>query len=304
MINESGERVRHQSFTPFGEVYDEVGAGLRTVYAGHRRNEESGLYHMQARWYDAAAGRFLSVDPLVRSAAEPQSANAYSYMENNPLNGVDSTGMSPDWQGSSGRPGGGGHFGSFDAQENRNRTARNKVRIDRKAKELGLEPEQVVKVAELLLAGISVSTLQTVVDPPSLTTGLSLGFDLTSFTSESVAPTAEDAEAAGELILLLDEIPQITLMSERSERLVAESASDGSSGAAKGLAIIVASELTILRNSSLQNTLRDKLGLPRLNRNRFRMLGDHDSLRAPGVSRNLTALKKEVAIVRRRGGLD
>jgi len=47
---------------------------------------------MQARWYDPGSGRFLSVDPLIRSAATPQSANPYSYTENNPVNGVDPTG--------------------------------------------------------------------------------------------------------------------------------------------------------------------------------------------------------------------
>ena len=47
---------------------------------------------MQARWYDPGSGGFLSVDPVVRSIGNPQSANAYSYIENNPVNGVDPTG--------------------------------------------------------------------------------------------------------------------------------------------------------------------------------------------------------------------
>ena len=51
------------------------------------------MFYMQARWYDSGSGRFLSIDPLIRSAATPQSANPYSYTENNPVNGVDPTGM-------------------------------------------------------------------------------------------------------------------------------------------------------------------------------------------------------------------
>jgi hypothetical protein len=51
------------------------------------------MFYMQARWYDPGSGRFLSVDPLVRSAATPQSANPYSYAENNPVNGTDPTGQ-------------------------------------------------------------------------------------------------------------------------------------------------------------------------------------------------------------------
>ena len=104
MLDDEGNRVRHQVFTPFGRVHDEVGAGLRTYYAGHRRDEASGMFYMQARWFDPGSGRFLSVDPLIRTAAVPQSANPYSYIENNPVNGVDPSGAVPlGWSGPSGR---------------------------------------------------------------------------------------------------------------------------------------------------------------------------------------------------------
>jgi len=93
LIDQSGNRVRHQVFTPFGRIHAEEGPGLRTFYAGHRRNDDTGMFYMQARWYDPGAGRFLSIDPLIRSTAVPQSANPYSYTENNPVNGADPTGM-------------------------------------------------------------------------------------------------------------------------------------------------------------------------------------------------------------------
>lgn len=48
---------------------------------------------MQARWYDPGAGTFLSVDPVVANAFDPQSLNAYAYARNNPVNVVDPTGM-------------------------------------------------------------------------------------------------------------------------------------------------------------------------------------------------------------------
>jgi len=66
---------------------------MRTFYAGHRRDDESGMFYMKARWYDPGAGRFMSVDPLVRDATNPQSMNPYSYTENNPVNGIDPTGQ-------------------------------------------------------------------------------------------------------------------------------------------------------------------------------------------------------------------
>ncbi|HEB88932.1 MAG TPA: hypothetical protein ENI85_05115 [Deltaproteobacteria bacterium] len=104
MLDEEGGRLRHQTFTPFGRVHGETGIGLRTWFAGHRRDDRSGLIYMKSRWYDPASGRFLSIDPLVRSAFHPQSTNGYSYVENNPVNQTDSSGMSLDWPGPSGRP--------------------------------------------------------------------------------------------------------------------------------------------------------------------------------------------------------
>ena len=63
------------------------------------------MFYMQARWFDPGSGRFLSVDPLIRSEAIPQSSNAYSYAENNPVNGVDPNGTQCfGCQGPSGRP--------------------------------------------------------------------------------------------------------------------------------------------------------------------------------------------------------
>ena len=92
LVDESGNRVRHQVFTPFGGMHAETGANFRTFYAGHRRDEDSGMYYMQARWYDPGSGRFLSTDPMIRTTLVPQSVNPYSYAENNPVNGVDPTG--------------------------------------------------------------------------------------------------------------------------------------------------------------------------------------------------------------------
>jgi len=99
LLDGSGDRVRHTVFRPFGAVYEEVGPGFgtsrldRRYFAGHASQEETGLVYMQARWLDPEVGRFLSVDPLIRSLAKPQSLNGYSYVENNPTRFNDPTGM-------------------------------------------------------------------------------------------------------------------------------------------------------------------------------------------------------------------
>lgn len=49
---------------------------------------------MNARVYDPDIGRFLSPDPTVSHAHNPQSFNRYAYAYNNPLNATDPTGFS------------------------------------------------------------------------------------------------------------------------------------------------------------------------------------------------------------------
>jgi RHS repeat-associated protein len=57
-----------------------------------QRLDETGLYYYNARYYDAAIGRFISPDTIVQSLANPQTLNRYSYCLNNPLKYVDPSG--------------------------------------------------------------------------------------------------------------------------------------------------------------------------------------------------------------------
>ncbi len=57
-----------------------------------QRLEETGLYFYNARYYDPVTGRFLSPDSWVQSTWAPQNLNRYTYVRNNVLNRVDSTG--------------------------------------------------------------------------------------------------------------------------------------------------------------------------------------------------------------------
>jgi hypothetical protein len=51
---------------------------------------------MGDRWYDAQLGRWISADTIVPDPANPQSFNRYSYVYNNPLKYIDTTGHLPD----------------------------------------------------------------------------------------------------------------------------------------------------------------------------------------------------------------
>jgi RHS repeat-associated protein len=74
-------------------------------FTGHARDFTSGtstlndnqLDYMHARFYSAATGRFLSVDPgRDWDPYQPQSWNLYAYVRNNPINSTDPTGMKMD----------------------------------------------------------------------------------------------------------------------------------------------------------------------------------------------------------------
>jgi len=89
-----------EAYAPFGETYNEIGTPDRS-FTGQDQNVATGsggtgVYDYLFRKYDPSAGRWLSPDPYGWNAVNqghPQSLNRYAYVENNPLNFVDSLGL-------------------------------------------------------------------------------------------------------------------------------------------------------------------------------------------------------------------
>lgn len=92
LIDNVGNRISHTVYSPFGTVVQQKGIlNGKSIYAGHEVETTTGLVYMNARWYDPASGRFMSVDPVI-DMRSPQSAYAYSYVSNNPVNASDPSG--------------------------------------------------------------------------------------------------------------------------------------------------------------------------------------------------------------------
>jgi RHS repeat-associated protein len=78
------------------ETYDAWGNSLGTTgtinapfgFAGEYLDPSNGLYYLQARWYDPATGKFLSLDPAVIQTSQP-----YLYAGGDPLNESDPSGQ-------------------------------------------------------------------------------------------------------------------------------------------------------------------------------------------------------------------
>jgi RHS repeat-associated protein len=81
----------HEHFDPYGQKL--TGASEKIGYTGHAYDAESQLTYMQARFYDAAVGRFLSSDPLAFSPADPFTFGRYGYGNDSPYVHIDPTGM-------------------------------------------------------------------------------------------------------------------------------------------------------------------------------------------------------------------
>ncbi len=102
--DQQGTVVAEYDYFPFGGFAFKSGveAELEThLFTGHERdsNDEldanDDLDYMRARYYAPYLGRFLSIDPIMGNAINPQSWNRYAYVRNNPLSLVDPTGKVP-----------------------------------------------------------------------------------------------------------------------------------------------------------------------------------------------------------------
>jgi RHS repeat-associated protein len=82
---------------PFGEeVSPQYPPPDKRLFTGKERDGETGMDYFEARYLQASAGRFTTVDPLMnqsRNVADPQKWNRYAYVRNNPLRYVDPDGQ-------------------------------------------------------------------------------------------------------------------------------------------------------------------------------------------------------------------
>ena len=91
IINNSGTVINHIDYSAYGQVLAQTDPanGDRFTFAGMQYDATTQLYFDQARYYDAASGRFISQDPESFRAGD---ANLYRYVSNAPVDLVDPTG--------------------------------------------------------------------------------------------------------------------------------------------------------------------------------------------------------------------
>jgi RHS repeat-associated protein len=88
--------VEHQRYLPYGGLRGTGGHTQPTdrAYTG-QLNDHNGLYHYQARYYDATLSQFTQPDTWTPDPTNTLDWNRYTYTRNNPINNTDPTGHEP-----------------------------------------------------------------------------------------------------------------------------------------------------------------------------------------------------------------
>jgi len=90
LSNPAGAIANNYTYDSFGNLVASTGTIQNSFrFTGREFDTETNLYFYRARYFDPQAGRFLSEDPM-RFFESP---DFYAYVENNPLNLIDTMGL-------------------------------------------------------------------------------------------------------------------------------------------------------------------------------------------------------------------
>ena len=88
-----GTRNSEIRYSAFGET--RYSSGITPTdyrYTGQLEQADVNLYYYNARYYDAALGRFVQADTIIPGAGDSKSYDRYTYVNNNPVRFVDPSG--------------------------------------------------------------------------------------------------------------------------------------------------------------------------------------------------------------------
>lgn len=93
LADSGGNIIATYKYDAFDNITSKTGDTSNPyTYAGYQYDEESDLYYLNARYYDAKIARFLTIDTYKGEIDDPLSLNLYTYCANNPIMYVDPSG--------------------------------------------------------------------------------------------------------------------------------------------------------------------------------------------------------------------
>jgi RHS repeat-associated protein len=97
MTDSTGTKIGEQGHFPYGETWYLNNTTTKWEFTSYERDAESGNDYAMARYHVNRLGRFSSPDLLSGSTGDPQSLNKFTYVRNDPANGVDPSGTVSCW---------------------------------------------------------------------------------------------------------------------------------------------------------------------------------------------------------------
>lgn len=90
----TGTQIEANVYYPFGRqqvASPQASFKVSRQFTGQIKDDETGLYYYNARYYDPLLGRFIQPDTIIAEIGNPQSYNRNSYCLNDPLTYTDPT---------------------------------------------------------------------------------------------------------------------------------------------------------------------------------------------------------------------
>ena len=96
VYDQAQDQLARFDYTPYGEIYHAENPGITTrQFTGHDWSPQTGLYFAPYRYYNPAASRWLTRDPLGMA----DGPNVYAYVRGNPISAIDFLGLCVDCDG-------------------------------------------------------------------------------------------------------------------------------------------------------------------------------------------------------------
>ena len=93
LVDSAGAVTLVKTYQPFGNVMQSIGTGSSPYGFTNEWTDGNGLVYLRARYFAPQSGRFLTKDVWPGESTRPLSLNGWNYVEGNPINRRDPSGM-------------------------------------------------------------------------------------------------------------------------------------------------------------------------------------------------------------------
>ena len=97
LVKEDGSVDATYQYTDFGEtiIHGDDQAKNEVCYTGGIYDQSTGLYYLNARYYNPEDGRFMTEDTYRGDTTKSETGHLYVYCANNPVNAIEPNGKLP-----------------------------------------------------------------------------------------------------------------------------------------------------------------------------------------------------------------